>query len=117
MPTIRLIGNPHTVCRRAGFLLGALSLGFGMGLGREESPMQWMKEENIDVLLCGEILEWTSCAYSRDAGMLGINRAAIVMGHNRSEEAGMKFFAKWLEPICGDAPVAFIEAGDPFTYL
>ena len=117
MATIRLIGNPNTVCHRAGLLVGALSLGFGMGHGGEESPMKWMKKENIDVLLCGEMLEWTSCAYVRDAGMLDINRAAIVLGHNRSEEAGMKHLVEWLKSICNDITVVFIEAGDPFTYL
>jgi len=117
MPVIRLVGSTDTVCNRAGLLVGALSLGFGMGHGSEESPMKWMKKKNVDVLLCGEMIEWTSCAYVRDAGILDINRAAIVLGHNRSEEAGMKHLVNWLKSICGNITVSFIEAGDPFVYL
>ena len=76
-----------------------------------------MQAEKLDVLLCGEMLEWTTCAYARDAGMLGVNQALLVLGHNRSEEAGMKYLAEWLRPLVGDLPIQYIEAGDPYTYI
>jgi putative NIF3 family GTP cyclohydrolase 1 type 2 len=113
IPRIRLVGNEHTFCKRAGFFLGALSLGYGP----EEVLSQLMQTENLDVLLCGEMLEWTTCAYARDAGFLGINRALLILGHNRSEEGGMKQLVPWLKPLCGGLPIQFVEAGDPFTYI
>lgn len=115
MPTIRLVGDPDVRCRRAMLLLGAL--GLGIGLGKYRSPMQLMHELEIDALLCGEILEWNTCAYARDAGQLGVNKALLALGHNRSEEAGMKYLAEWIAPLVEDVPVEFIEAGEPFLYL
>jgi putative NIF3 family GTP cyclohydrolase 1 type 2 len=41
----------------------------------------------------------------------------LILGHERSEEAGMKYMAKWLEPMLGGIPVKFIDAKEPFAYL
>ncbi len=68
-------------------------------------------------MVCGEITEWTLSAYVRDAAALGFNKAMIIVGHERSEGPGMKEMANWLQPLLGDIPVHFVEAGEPFTYL
>ncbi|WP_226035485.1 hypothetical protein [Aquibacillus saliphilus] len=41
----------------------------------------WIREHNVDVVVCGEILEWTLCAYINDAKMLVLNKGMIVLGH------------------------------------
>ncbi len=112
MDTIQIIGNPAMPCSRIGVLVGGGSLGFGM----DEMPMLVMAEKGIDVLVCGEILEWTSCAYINDATQLGINKAMIVLGHERSEEWGMKHMCAWLKTLI-PVPVHFVDAKEPFTYL
>ncbi|MNW55089.1 hypothetical protein D3C74_327310 [compost metagenome] len=68
-------------------------------------------------MICGEILEWTLCAYVNDAVMLGMNKAMLVVGHERSEEWGMKHMADWLQPLVGGTPVSFVDAKEPFQYL
>jgi putative NIF3 family GTP cyclohydrolase 1 type 2 len=113
LSTVRLVGRPDTVCRRVGILVGGGSL----GLGREEMPMQFMNDMDIDVVVCGDITEWTLCSYVSDAAMLGMNKALIIVGHERTEEWGMKHMARWLPPLLGDVPVAFLSAGEPFSYL
>lgn len=45
--------------KRAGKLVGAGSL----GLGVEERPMVLMKEQNLDVMICGDITGWTLFPY------------------------------------------------------
>ena len=45
------------------------------------------------------------------------NQALIILGHNRSEEIGMKHLTTWLEPLLPGVPIAFAEAGEPFDYL
>ena len=109
----RLVGNLDARVERVGFLAGGGSL----GLGSETMPMEFMKAENLDVIICGELLEWTLCAYARDAAQLGLNKALIVLGHDRTEEAGMKYLPDWLRPLLPGVPVSFIEAGEPFSYL
>ena len=113
MEVVQIIGKPETRCKRVGILVGGGSL----GLGREEMPMELMNEQNLDVIVCGEITEWTLCSYINDAQMLGLNKAILVIGHDRSEEWGMKYMAEWLKPLVKDTPVAFISAEEPFHYL
>lgn len=79
--------------------------------------MELMRSRELDVLICGEILEWTLPSYVFDAWKLGLNKAIIVLGHERSEEAGMKHLGKWLHSVVGDIPVVFVDAKEPFTYL
>jgi len=110
---IQIIGNPAAAVERVGILVGGGSL----GLGSEPMPMALMKKERLDVVICGEILEWTLAAYARDAAQLGLNKALIILGHNRSEEVGMKYLKTWLEPLLPGIPILFVEAGEPFAYL
>lgn len=113
LPVMRIVGSADTRVRRVGLMLGGISL----GTGDEARPMKLMEEEKLDVIICGEVTEWTLCAYVRDAAMLGQNKALLIPGHNRTEEAGMKYLPEWLAPITGEIPVTFVEAGDPFTYF
>ncbi|MHA6530054.1 Nif3-like dinuclear metal center hexameric protein [Paenibacillus sp. BAC0078] len=113
MDVIQIVGNPKTPCSRIGILVGGGSL----GLGREQMPMELMRDKNLDVMVCGDITEWTLCAYVNDAAMLGMNKAMIVIGHERSEEWGMKYMAEWLKPLVSGLPVTFVDAKEPFVYL
>jgi putative NIF3 family GTP cyclohydrolase 1 type 2 len=68
-------------------------------------------------MICGEITEWTLSAYVRDAAAMGFNKAMIVIGHERSEEPGMKELAKRLQPLLKVIPVHFSDSGEPFIYF
>jgi putative NIF3 family GTP cyclohydrolase 1 type 2 len=113
MKVIQVVGDLETKCSRVGILVGGGSL----GLGQEEMPAKLMHDQQLDVMICGEITEWTLSAYIRDAAALGFNKAMIVVGHERSEEPGMKELAKLLQPLLIEIPVHFADAGEPFTYL
>jgi putative NIF3 family GTP cyclohydrolase 1 type 2 len=110
---IQVVGNLDMKCSRVGILVGGGSL----GLGREQMPMELMRDKNLDVMICGEITEWTLCAYVNDAAMLGFNKGMIVIGHERSEEWGMKYMAEWLKPLVDHIPTHFVDAKEPFIYL
>ena len=113
MNVVQIIGNPEMKVSRVGVLPGGGSL----GLGTEHMPMRYMRLRNADVLICGDITEWTLPAYVRDAMQLGFNRAILVLGHERSEEPGMKHLGRWLSDIVNDIPVVFLDAEEPFAYL
>ena len=110
---IQIVGRQETTVERVGILVGGGSL----GLGSDQMPMELMRDQNLDLVVCGEILEWTLAAYVRDASQLGLNKALIILGHNRSEEVGMKHLTAWLVPLLPGIPILFSEAGEPFTYL
>ena len=113
MKVVQLVGNPKMPVKRVSVLVGGGSL----GLGQENLPMRHMKQENIDVAICGDITEWTLSAYVRDAAQMGMNKGMLVLGHERSEEWGMKHLPVWLHSITGDLPVNFVDAKEPFTYI
>ena len=112
MPVLRYIGNPNMICHTAGLLLG----GCCTALDHEELPMQAMEQSGMDVAICGDIHEWTIPAYVRDAYQMGMAKAMIIPGHDRTEEAGMKYLDTWLQPLVGEIPIVFLESGDPFQY-
>jgi putative NIF3 family GTP cyclohydrolase 1 type 2 len=113
MDVIQIVGREDALCRRVGILVGGGSL----GLGVEEMPARLMHDERLDAIICGEITEWTLSAYAHDAAALGFNKALIIIGHERSEEPGMKWLAKKLQPLLRGIPVHFLDAGEPFKYL
>ena len=110
MPDMRYIGDPDMRVERVGVLPGGGSL----GLGVEYMPMQLMKERDLDVIICGDLTEWTLPAYVRDASQLGMNKGIVVLGHERSEEAGMKYLGDWMSSFLPEIPVLFLDAGEPF---
>ncbi len=113
MPFVRIIGDPQMPVERVAVLLGGGSL----GLGNEHMPMELMKNRNLDCILCGETTEWTLPAYVRDASQMGMNKSILILGHERSEEPGMKHLGPWLKSIVGEIPVLYIPSNEPFTTL
>lgn len=113
MDTIQIIGDPKMPVKRVGILVGGGSL----GLGVETMPMQVMERDRLDLMVVGDITEWTICAYINDAYQMGFNRAMLTLGHERSEEAGMKYLAPWLAERFASVPVTFVDAKEPFKYL
>lgn len=113
MDVVQIVGNPNMQVQRVGVLVGGGSLGLGM----EELPMMLMHKNQLDVAVCGDITEWTLSAYVRDAAALGMNKGMLVLGHERSEEAGMKHLGAWLKEITGEIEIIFLNAGEPFSYL
>ena len=111
MQHVRIVGNPDTVCNRVGVSVGGGSIDMDCDLGHV------MEEENLDVLICGDIVEWSIVPYVRDGAQLGLNKALIIVGHNRTEEVGMKYFAGNLEKYLKGLPVTMIESGEPFLYF
>lgn len=112
MNSVRVIGRPEMNCKDIGVLVGGGSL----GLGDESMPAKMISRDDIDTLICGEILEWTTLAFIRDAVMQGKNKAIIVLGHNRTEEAGMKHLPGWLKNVLPEYEIEFLASGDPVDY-
>ncbi len=105
---VRVTGPDELVCRRVGLLVGAPG-------GRVQ--MTTLGRDDVDAIICGEINEWETCEYVRDAVFLGRPKGVIVVGHASSEEDGMAYLARWLRPHLPGVPITHVPAGDPLRVV
>lgn len=73
-----------------------------------------LEKEDVDVLIAGEVPQWETYEYMRDAVDQGRKKAIIFLGHINSEEAGMEYCADWLKGFIKDIPIHFVESGPSF---
>lgn len=103
--TLRVVGKPEMKVTQIGFLPGAS--------GRERQ-IEMLEKKNIEILVAGEAREWETVEYVRDAAAEGRRKGLILLGHEPSEEAGMRYCAAWLKTFISEVPIEFIKAGEPF---
>ena len=72
-----------------------------------------MKEPNVDVVICGEPVEWEASEYFEDLVAAEMAKGLILLGHEVSEEPGSGEVAAWLRTFLPDTPVEWIPAGEP----
>ncbi len=99
----RVIGDPSLKVRNVAMNPGYTSL---------DAVMKWMPSN--DVFIAGEPREWEGVEYVQDAIAAGQKKALIILGHETSEEPGMRVCATWLKGIVPEVPVEWITAGEPF---
>lgn len=105
---VRLVGNPDMICTCAALLVGKPGGKFQIDV---------LGQDGVDVLVCGEINEWETSEYVRDAVHLNQQKGLIILGHAKSEEAGMKWCAEWLRPRLPGVSITHLPAGDPFRFV
>jgi putative NIF3 family GTP cyclohydrolase 1 type 2 len=109
VPEPRVIGSLAHPCRRVGLLLGSSG-------GR--SHIEAFRLADLDTLVVGETNEWDTTEYVRDAIALGLPKALVVIGHEKSEEAGMKYLVEWLRlRLPASIAIVHIPSGDPFQRI
>lgn len=93
------------------------SVVFSAGAPGSTVHFRLLREEEVDVVIAGEVPQWETYEYVRDAVIQGKNKAIIFLGHVTSEEPGMEYCAQWLKGFIRDIPVHFIESGPSYwTY-
>lgn len=102
---VRFIGDPKQICKRV-----ALSPGAAGG----RSQIQLLQKEKPDVLLVGEVSEWETAEYIRDAQAMKLPMSLIVLGHADSEEPGMEWLVPWLQPKVQAVKVTHVPSHYPF---
>jgi putative NIF3 family GTP cyclohydrolase 1 type 2 len=104
---LRVIGDLSQSCERIALLPGAAG-------GQRQIAI--VEKEKPDVLIVGEVHEWETAEYIRDARQLGAKTALIVLGHSQSEEPGMEWLVDWLQPKLEGVPLTHIASGNPFKW-
>jgi putative NIF3 family GTP cyclohydrolase 1 type 2 len=102
---MRVIGDPNMRVTQVALLPGA------SGLTRQ---VKMLERDDVQVLVAGEAAEWETVEYARDAAAQGRHKALILLGHEVSEEAGMRYCAQWLKDVLPGIPIEYIRAGEPY---
>lgn len=100
---LRVVGDPNAKVSRVVLYPGA------------SNPIFAVKfHPDSDVFLGGESTEWEGGAYARDVITAGLRKGVIFLGHEVSEEPGMRVCADWLKTFIHEVPVDWISAEEPF---
>jgi hypothetical protein len=87
----------------------------GAAGGRNQITMH--QQHDPDLMICGEVAEWETSEYIRDARLMGLQKSLIVLGHAVSEEPGMEWLVGWLTPKVPGTKVTHIAARSPFSFM
>ena len=105
---LRVVGDLDGPCQTAGLLPGAPGARWQVSA---------LSAPGVDVLITGEIAEWETSEFARDALHLKLGKGLIITGHAASEEPGMRRMAPWLEQRLPGVPVTFIGTRSAFQTL
>jgi len=90
---------------------------FVPGASGSNAQIKQLQDNSVDVVVAGEVPQWETYEYVRDAVEQGRKKAIVFIGHINSEENGMKFCAEWLSEFVKDIPITYIECGSSYwTY-
>jgi len=76
--------------------------------------MRILGQTDTEVLIAGEVPQWETYEYMRDAVDQGRKKAVVFIGHINSEEAGMEYCAEWLKSFINGVPVSFVRSGPSY---
>lgn len=68
---------------------------FSAGAPGSSAHLSLLEDINVDVVIAGEVPQWETYEYVRDAVSQGRKKAIIFLGHITSEEPGMEYCAQW----------------------
>lgn len=105
---VRIAGNMQMTCETVGFMVGAIGGG---------AHIEMFGQQSLDMLVCGEINEWETNEYVRDAVSARRALSLVIIGHSTSEEDGMREIVPWLEDRFPGTPVTFIPTGQSLSTL
>lgn len=106
--TVRVVGDLNQSC-------STMYLAFGyMDSKRQIAAIQEFKP---DLILSGETREWETVERVRDGLKMGQKTSLLVLSHAVSEEAGMEYAAKWLQPKLPGMRITHIPSTNPFIFL
>jgi putative NIF3 family GTP cyclohydrolase 1 type 2 len=107
IPIVRYIGNESQMCQKVLLMPGASG-------GRNQITA--ISKNQPDVMVCGEVQEWETAEYVRDARAAGEQLSLVVLGHIASEEPGSEWMANWLKKNVPGVPVTHIPAGNSLQF-
>lgn len=105
---LRYVGKTNQLCQKVLLIPGASG-------GRNQ--ISAIMKYKPDVLMCGEISEWETAEYVRDANAKGDQLSLVVLGHIASEEPGSAFMANWMKEKFPAIKTTHLHPGNSLSFL
>ena len=105
---VRVLGDLNQICAKIALMPGAAG---------GQAQISLVEKEDPDVLIVGEVHEWETAEYFRDANQLGQKKSLVILGHSVSEEPGMDWLADWLRQRVKAIKITHIASGEPFQWV
>lgn len=98
--TVNVVGDRNLKISGLMFIPGASGM---------EAHITALRDSSIQAVVAGEVEQWETYEYVRDAVLQGKKKAVVFIGHINSEESGMKYCAAWLGKFIHNIPIHFVE--------
>ena len=105
---VRYIGSMTQPCKKILLMPGAAG-------GRRQITA--IIKEKPDVVVCGEIQEWETAEYVRDARAKGEQLSLVVLGHIASEEPGSEYMVNWLMEKAPTVKATHVPSKNSLSFL
>ncbi len=87
-------------------------------LGGDNDKITKIDQEDIDLLITLELIDFTVSEYIRDSGLLGFPKAILGVGHFNAEEPGMKYMVHYIPEALKEAiPCHYVQSGDMYQFI
>jgi len=100
-----VVGDPEMKVTNVAYIPGASGT---------DAHISQLRKNDVDLVIAGEVPQWETYEYVRDAVSQGRHKGIVFIGHINSEEAGMKFAADWMRTYIKEIPIQFIPCGSSF---
>ena len=105
---VRVVGDLKQQCK-------TIYLAFGYMDPKAQIPV--IQSTKPDLILSGETREWETVERVRDGLAMGQKTSLLVLSHSVSEEAGMEYLVKWLQPKVPGVKIMNIPSNNPFVFV
>lgn len=103
---IRFVGQRNKTVKKLSLCVGAWG---------DLVVYEQLNREDIDLVICGEICEYSICEYVRDSAQLGIDMSLFVLGHMGSERSGMEYVADYINERIEGVTALYLESEEVFN--
>lgn len=82
---------------------------------RGDVPYLALLENDVDLIIGGEVCEWEQIEPIRDMAQIGMQKTAIILGHVVSERYVMQDLADYINENVAGVEAKYIDCGDIYT--
>lgn len=105
---VRVVGNTEDKMSKIWLLTG---------MRGDRSYAAFVRNDDYEIAISGELCEWSDCEPVRDMGQLGMKKAIIILSHVGSERDGMRVLAEEIDGKFDGAEAKYFECGVPYTAI